>query len=273
MAANTGNNEKDGGISDKLVGFIQRNRRVLWMVTLGIVILLIAFIAGLSIRDSLRLKAITAVEGFVKQYDALKKDAAAAAAPKEEVSLKETPEEELSAEPVPSESDIAEAPAGEGEALPSPEDVQPLLDELSAFAAKNASYAGARAYALLGTIYGDLKQWAEAEAAYTAAARRAPKIYLAPVSLYNAAAAAEEQALPPALDRAVSLYAECAGYPEFPAAHRAQFAIGRIEETRGNDEAALESYRKLISAWPHETEWAKLAQNRIIALTIREAGN
>jgi tetratricopeptide (TPR) repeat protein len=258
MAANTGNIEKDRGISDKLVDFIQRNRRVLWMVTLGIVILLIAFIAGLSIRDSLRLKAITTVEGFVKQYDALKKDAAVAATPEGGTSQESTV--------------IAEVPEGE-EALPSQEDVQPLLDELNAFAAKNSAYAGARAYALLGTIYGDLKQWPEAEAAYTAAARRAPKIYLAPVSLYNAAALAEEQADPPALDRAVSLYAECAGYPEFPAAHRAQFAIGRIEESRGNGEAALEAYRKLISTWQNETEWANLAQNRIIALTIQGAGN
>lgn len=271
MAANTGNVEKDGGISDKLVEFIQKNRRVLWIVTLGILILLIAFISGLSIRDSLRLKAITTVEGFVKQYDTLKKDAAAAAVPEEKAPEGETPEEEI-----PQEPGIAEAPEGEGEAaLPSPEDVQPLLDELKAFAAKNSSYAGARAYALLGTIYGDLNQWAEAETAYTAAARRAPKIYLSPVSLYNAAVSAEEQADqdPPALDRAISLYAECAAYPEFSAAHRAQFAIGRIEESRGNGEAALEAYRKLISTWQNETEWANLAQNRIIALTIREAGN
>ena len=270
MAANTGNVEKDGGISDKLVEFIQKNRRALWITTLGILILLIAFISGLSIRDSLRLKAITTVEGFVKQYDTLKKDASAAAVPVEIAPEGENPEEEISQEPA-----IAEAPAGEGDALPSPEDVQPFLDELGAFAAKNSAYAGARAYALLGTIYGNLGRWAEAEAAYTAAGRRASKIYLSPVSLYNAAVSAEEQAYqdPPALDRAISLYAECATYPEFSAAHRAQFAIGRIEESRGNDEAALDAYRKLISTWQNETEWAALAQNRIIALTIREAGN
>jgi tetratricopeptide (TPR) repeat protein len=84
------------------------------------------------------------------------------------------------------------------------------------------------------------------------------------VSLFNAAAAAEEQGN---LEAAIELYRQTLNYADiFPAAPRAQFAVGRLWEAQQNKEAAIEAYRGLIDKWPAETVWTGLANSRIIAL-------
>jgi tetratricopeptide (TPR) repeat protein len=226
IEANIEKVEKNKKINDRLVDFIQRNRKFLIGTMLGIIVLFIGLIAGITIRDALQTKAIGKVEGFRERYEALRGE------------INETAKEE---------------------------EVQTLVDELKTFAAGSFSYAGARAYSLLGNIYGDKKSWAEAQEAWTAAARKAPKTYLAPISLFNAAVAAEEQG---STETAKTLYTECRGFPDFPAAPRAQFALGRLEESLNNYEAAITAYQELINTWQSERDWVNLAQNRIIALRI-----
>jgi TolA-binding protein len=69
------------------------------------------------------------------------------------------------------------------------------------------------------------------------------------------------------MEEAVSLYAQCLARAEsFPQAARAQFSVGRIEESRDNREAALEAYRTVVSKWPGDGLWVDLAQNRIAVL-------
>ncbi|MDR1972497.1 MAG: tetratricopeptide repeat protein [Treponema sp.] len=137
-----------------------------------------------------------------------------------------------------------------------------LLEELSAFAPKASGYPGARAYALIAGIRGDKKEWAEAEQAWREAAKKAGRSYLAPVALFNAAAAAEEQGK---TAEAIALYGECIS-ESFPSSPRAQFAIGRLEEKLGNRENALAAYQALRTNWPADTLWRNLAQSRIISL-------
>lgn len=145
-------------------------------------------------------------------------------------------------------------------------EVAAFIDELSAFAAKNSGYAGARSYSILGGIYMEKKDWAAAEQAWTAAARAGAKTYLAPVSLCNAAAAAEEQGNIPG---AIGFYAQSIAFgASFPTASRAQFQIGRLEEARNDKDAALQAYREVINKWPDDPLWTNLAQSRIIALTL-----
>ncbi|MDR2177632.1 MAG: tetratricopeptide repeat protein [Treponema sp.] len=146
----------------------------------------------------------------------------------------------------------------------SAEDVTALLTELSDFASGTSGYAGSRARALIAGIHSDKKEWAEAEQAWREAAKEAGKSYMTPIALFNAAAAAEEQGKIP---EAIALYTECLTVRDlFPSAPRAQFAIGRLEEKRGNKEGALEAYRTLRTNWPNDTMWKNLAQSRIIAL-------
>ncbi|MDR0623278.1 MAG: tetratricopeptide repeat protein [Treponema sp.] len=143
-------------------------------------------------------------------------------------------------------------------------EVETLLNDLTGFAEKNSGYAAGRAWFIIGGIRADKKEWQEAENAYTGAAKAAAKTYLAPAAYFNAAAAAEEQGN---LAGAVDLYTQCVSLSAlFPAAARAQFAIGRLKEAQNDKAAALEAYRGVISGWPADTAWTNLAHSRIILL-------
>jgi tetratricopeptide (TPR) repeat protein len=210
---------------DKINNFVQNNRRNIF-ICLGIVLVLLAgFIGAFTVRDKLKERAISQVEEFTRRYDELRFDIA----------------EESNAE-----------------------QVAALLADLSPFADKASGYAGSRAYALIAGIHRDKKEWAEAEQAWREAAKKAGKSYLAPVSLFNAAAAAEEQGK---ITEAIALYAECLTLADiFPSSPRAQFAIGRLEEEQGNRESALEAYQALRVKWPNDSLWKNLAQSRIISI-------
>jgi tetratricopeptide (TPR) repeat protein len=142
-----------------------------------------------------------------------------------------------------------------------------LVVELIAFAPKHSGYVGARSYSILAGIYADKKAWEDAENAWTNAAKAGAKTYLAAVSLFNAAVAAEEQGNIP---RAIELYTQSVALADvFPAASRAQFSIGRLQEEQHNKDAALEAYRQLVNKWPQDIAWTNWAQSRIIMLTAR----
>jgi tetratricopeptide (TPR) repeat protein len=144
-------------------------------------------------------------------------------------------------------------------------DVDTLLDETRAFAGKSFGYAGAKAWALAADIYAEKKEWPEAENAYIESAKKGAKTYLAAVSFFNAGIAAEEQGK---IETAIEHYTSCLEHPDFPSLARAQFAVGRLQESQKNKELALEAYRAVVDNWPNETAWTSLAQSRLIALDI-----
>ncbi|AEF86640.1 putative TPR domain protein [Treponema primitia ZAS-2] len=210
---------------DALADFIQNNRKALICILAAAIVIVLGSIAGFSIRDSLRGKAISQVEDLSQRYDVLVIDI-------------NNPSKEA--------------------------DVEALLDELTSFAGKHSGYPGARAYYLIASIYTEKKDWVQAEEAWSKSAKVGKKIYLAPVALYNAAVAAEEQGN---LSRAISLYLESAAFDaDFPDAPRAQFAVGRLYETQGDIPAALEAYRVIPEKWEAASTWINLAQSRIIFL-------
>jgi tetratricopeptide (TPR) repeat protein len=138
-----------------------------------------------------------------------------------------------------------------------------LLNEIVAFASSTFGYASARSYHLAADMYFSKGEWEKAENAWTEAARKAPKTYLSPLSLFNAAVAAEEQGK---LEAAINYYSQSLEFSGiYPAAARARFNIGRIHETLNDTSKAAEAYRQLIENTP-ESNWAKLAQNRIIVI-------
>jgi cytochrome c-type biogenesis protein CcmH/NrfG len=215
----------DDSLDERINGFLRDNRRKIF-ICLGIAAVVLAvFIGAVAVRDKLRETAISRVEDFTRRYEELRFN-------------------------ITDESNAEKAAA--------------LTEDLSAFASKSSGYPGSRAYALLAGIHGDKKEWAEAEQAWRDAAKKAGKSYLAPVALFNAAAAAEEQGK---TAEAIALYTECLALSEsFPSSPRAQFAVGRLEEKQGNKENALEAYRTLRTKWPNDTLWRNLAQSRIIGI-------
>jgi tetratricopeptide (TPR) repeat protein len=144
------------------------------------------------------------------------------------------------------------------------EDVSALLADLNDFGARKSGYPGAYARVITAKIHSDKKEWAEAQQAWADAAKVGAKTYLEPMSFFNAARAAEEQGN---IEDAISLYSQCLARAEnFPQAARAQFSVGRLEETRNNRETALEAYRTVVSKWPGDELWVNLAQSRIVIL-------
>jgi tetratricopeptide (TPR) repeat protein len=220
--------EKDGA-GGGINEFIQKNRKPIFVSFSVLFLLFVGFIVAFSLLGALRKKAISEVEGLNARYEALRFTIA----------------EESSAA-----------------------DVEALLGDLEAVAKKTSGYAGGRAWAIIAGIHGDKKEWAEAEAAWTSAAKAAAKTYLASAAWFNAGAAAEEQGR---VDEAVGCYTQSLANTEaFPAAPRAQFAIGRLKEAQGDHAAAIAAYREVISKWSYDTVWNNLAQSRIIALEARQ---
>ena len=218
-------------ITERLNNFLQKHRSKLFIGLISVIVILAGFIVFSTVRDKLLSEALVKVDGFNRRYETLK---------------------------IFIGGDDEEALSKQGE-------ITALLDDISAFTGKNSGFPAAKAYAISAEINWDKKNWEEAEKAWTASAEAAAKTYLAPVSMYNAAAAAEEQGN---VQTAVDLYTKAINYEgDFPAAARAQFSIGRLEESRNNKTAALEAYRNLVSKWPSDPVWASLAQSRIVVLS------
>jgi len=222
-------NEMNTPVSVGINEFVQKHRTPIFISGAVILLSLIAFIVVLSVLDVVRAKAVTAVEDFSSRYENL----------------------------LPSITENYSAV-----------DVENLLAELEAFARKNSGavtgYAGGKAWAIIAGIHGEKKDWAAAETAWAQAAQAAQKTYLAPLAFFNAGAAAEEQGK---TNEAIEYYSSSlASTADFSGAARTQFAIGRLQESLGDTNAAIEAYRAVIVGWSYDQVWPNLARSRIIAL-------
>ena len=218
-------------ITDKANDFIQKNRKLLLFSLIGIIAAIIILIAVFAIRDKMISDSFIQVDDLNRRY--------------------QTINEKMNAEG----ADTASMN----------EDIGMLLEDLAQFEKRNSGYAAARAYAISANIHESLTNWAEAENAWTSAAKNASKTYFAPVAYFNAAVAAEEQG---SSGRAIELYSKALEYgSDFPAAPRAQFSIGRIYETMDDRPAAIAAYQTLTGRWPQDQIWVNLAHSRILVLS------
>lgn len=218
-------NNENQNVTDKINSFVQNHRKAIFTVIGIIIVLFVGLIAYLSITDSLNKKAIAELDELNGKYDDLTLEI----------------EEDYN----------------------TPE-VESLLAELKTFAEKTGGFSGSKAWAIIGQIYSSRKDWTNAQEAWLSAAKKGNKTYLAPIALFNAAAAAEEQGN---LEQAIELLEQCVAHKfEFPAAARAQFSIGRLNETLGNKTAAVDAYRVVLSKWSEIPVWQNLARSRIAVI-------
>jgi len=216
---------------ERLNEFMQKNRRYLALGFISIVVVLLGIIVFQTINDKIQSKALSRMDEFERRYQMMKYFI--------------------------NDSEPLEASV-QGE-------LDSIIDELNTFKKKNYGFAAARANYLIANIYGDQKKWELAEIAWKETARIASNSYLAPIAVFNAAVAAEESGK---TEAAIELYTRATNYGKnFFASPRAQFSIGRLEESRNNRQAALEAYRNLVSNWPFDVYWTNLAQSRIISLS------
>jgi tetratricopeptide (TPR) repeat protein len=125
-------------------------------------------------------------------------------------------------------------------------------------------YAAQRASFLQGNIFFEEEDWMGAAAAYEKIFTNFSNSYLAPISLNNASVAYENSG---EQDKAIEmLNALTDNYTEsFPDIAKIFFTKGRLYEERGDMENAVLSYNVLVDDFPN-SNWTKLARNRIIAL-------
>jgi tetratricopeptide (TPR) repeat protein len=218
-------------VTEKVSDFIQKNRKILFIALIAIVVVLAGFITIITVREKLLERALSQVDEFSRSYETLR---------------------------VPSDSDDPYIVSRMGE-------IAVLLVNIEGFAARNSGFAAARAYSLAANIHWDQNNRDEAERAWLDAAKAAGKNYLAPVSLYNAAIAAEERG---DIETAIAHYKSALEHGDvFPSAVRAQFSIGRLEESRNRKDAAIEAYRNVLNGWPNDPIWPNLAQSRLLVLS------
>jgi hypothetical protein len=125
-------NEKRA-LGEVLVDGIQKNRKALLILVVGIAVLIIVFAVGVGVYTSMRAGAVAEVEAYASRYEGLKLD--------------------------------INDPAKEA-------DVTALRTEVNDFAAKTAGYAGSRAWSIAANISADQDDWAAAESAWANAADR-----------------------------------------------------------------------------------------------------
>ncbi len=128
------------------------------------------------------------------------------------------------------------------------------------------TYAALRAQMLTAEGYFQLDEWQQAAENFTAVASSAEGTYLAMTAAMAAGVSHENAG---ATEEALESYrlvaeSEDLGYGFAP---RALFAVGRIEETRGDIDVATEWYQRLVDDYP-TSSWTNLARNRIITLTV-----
>jgi len=218
-------------INQRVADFIQKNRRSLFVGLIAIIVALAGFITVVTVRERLLERALTQVDEFGRRYDRVRVD-----------------------------------PDGDDPYMVSKMlEISVLLAEIDSFASRNSGFAAARAYNLAANIHWDQNNRDDAEKAWLDAARAAGRNYMAPVSLFNAAVAAEERG---DIETAIAHYSRALEYGNiFPSAVRAQFSIGRLEESRNRRDAAIAAYRNVMNNWPNDSLWPNLAQSRILALS------
>lgn len=127
-------------------------------------------------------------------------------------------------------------------------------------------YAGQRALHLLGTFYFNTSNWSLAAESFLRVADEFPKSYLAPISRINAAVAMEESG---DYAKAIQTYLQIVELYEgiSPEIARVLFSLGRLSESHGTKDAALEYYNRIVDQY-NSSGWTNLAQDRIIYLNL-----
>lgn len=220
-------NAEKVNFKDIVNDFIQRNRKVIFSITGAIVLLFAGSLVFIAVRENMNRKAIEQLEELNTRFDELR---------------------------FLMTDDYYK------------DDIDDLLADLETFAKKNSGFPGSKGWSIIGNIYSLKEDWSMAEHAFLEAARVGNRTYLAPLSLFNAAAAAEEQGN---YELAISLLQQSIAHRfEFPAAARAQFSIGRLNEQLGNNSGAIEAYREVLINYQDMPVWQQLARSRIISLEI-----
>ncbi len=135
------------------------------------------------------------------------------------------------------------------------------LADLEALVSKSG-IVGIRANMLKAEILFEKNDFENSRSAWLKAAEAKKSAYTASICFYNAAVCSENLN---DLNGAFDYYSKAVSNEEFYLIDHAYFSLGRVNEAKGDAEAALASYQKICDIHP-ASSWANLAKTRIIAL-------
>lgn len=168
------------GIGDKIIDFVQNNRKAIFTIGGIIIFLFAASLTYLFVYEYIQKKAITTVFELNEKLSNL------------QASIEE-----------------------EGFS----QELEELMNEIKDFAKGKRGYAGAKAWMMAAHVYSEKNQWEQAQDAWQNAASAGKKTYLASPSLFNAAACAEEQGnIEEAIELLTKCLALDFAFPEAPRA-------------------------------------------------------
>jgi tetratricopeptide (TPR) repeat protein len=238
--------------NDIMYNFFEKNRKSFFVSGIVIAVLLIGLVAALIVRDVMQKDAIAKLDILVERYNELIKG---------NLSVNSISDIEIDGG-----ADVNIA--FDGSASVNIAAFDDLLTDLQSLGEKSYGYPAARAWLMAANIYHERNSFKEAQDAWLAGAAKGGSTHLAPVCLYNAAVAGEAAG---DLEAALSNYQKALAFAGFPAAAHAQFSVARLEEARGDNDAAIAAYRTLIEKWPADTDWTNLAHSRILFLEVFSA--
>jgi tetratricopeptide (TPR) repeat protein len=227
--------------TDGLYAFFEKNRKPLFISCAIILVLLASLIAVLLVSEAIQKNETAKLDALAERYDKIK----------DSLKVVDGAVENGGEDPVNTSADAGE--------------IEALLNDLRSLGESASGYPAARAWFMAANIYHERGEWQEAQDAWLAAAAKGASTHLSPVCLFNAAVVGETQG---DTDSALQNYQHTLSFEDFPAAAHAQFSVGRLEEKKGDNEAAIAAYRAVIEKWPADTDWVNLAHSRILALEI-----
>lgn len=208
--------------SSKLSDFIGRNRKCFIAVLVVLVCFLIGLVVGVSVNNSNKLKGLQALD-------------------------------EISYEMTQKSSDIEEAEVATR--------LSTAFEKAEPYT-KKGGIVGARANMLCADITYLQDKFEDSANYWKAAAEKAKKSYIAPLSYFNAGACYEELGN---LAEAEANYKIALDNKDFVMRSHAMFSYGRVLEAQGKYADAVAAYKDLNSNFPDDS-WANLAKSRVIAL-------
>ena len=135
------------------------------------------------------------------------------------------------------------------------------LEDLEVLSAKDG-ITGVRANMLKAEILFEKNDFENSRLAWVKAADSKKSAYTASICYYNAAVCSENLN---DLEGAVNYYTKSVKNEEFYLIDHAYFSLGRVNESKGDVEAALAAYQKINDIHP-SSSWASVAKTRIIAI-------
>ena len=220
--------DKTTKVLTTITGFLQRHRRLLLTVLIAVVVIVAGLFIYLEVRASREQSSRIAVEEVQELYDQWNEAA------------DDQEQEQLA------------------------EQIQSKVDEIVSTYPR--FYAAQRALMVRADLHWQQQQWQHASEDYAEAANGFRASYLTPISLFNAAAAAEQAG---ESGRARELLQQLVDNHDSVEVPRALFSLGRLAESDSQTADALQYYNRLVDNHPG-SNWTNLARNRIIALSIQD---